>query len=86
MVRVEEFIRENVNFPKANLMSYQSQQLEHILPQTSTNVPADKYPGQYDYQNAVYKNGNLTLLEQPINGSLNYSNDISSNEWFDTKT
>jgi uncharacterized protein with ParB-like and HNH nuclease domain len=84
--KVEEFIRSNVNFPQASLLFYQDQQLEHILPQTGENIPKDKYPEEYDYQNAVYKIGNLTLLEQPINGSLNNTNNISSEEWFNTKT
>ena len=83
--KVEEFIRMNVNFPSNNFSFYQEQQLEHILPQTGMNIPKDKYPEEYDYSNAVCKIGNLTLLEQPINGSLNFSNDISSNEWFKVK-
>ncbi|MCC8408605.1 DUF262 domain-containing HNH endonuclease family protein [Mucilaginibacter sp. UR6-1] len=83
--KAEEYIRQKVNFPTANFNFYQSQQLEHILPQTGINVPATDYPQPYDYSNAVYKLGNLTLLEAPINQSLNYSNDISSNEWFDVK-
>ncbi len=84
--RVDEYVRFHTNFPKNNLSFYQEQQLEHILPQTGENIPKDKYPEEYDYPNAVYKVGNLTLLEQPINGSLNFSNDISTDEWFATKT
>ena len=84
--KVEEFIRDKVNFPRASLLFYQDQQLEHILPQIGENIPTKKYPEKYDYQNAVIKIGNLTLLEQPINGSLNFSNDISSNEWFAVKS
>ncbi|QEC75905.1 DUF262 domain-containing protein [Mucilaginibacter ginsenosidivorax] len=80
--KIEEDIRQKVNFPSANFTFYQSQQLEHILPQTGTNIPDTDYPQSYDYSNAVYRLGNLTLLEAPINQSLNYSNDISSNEWF----
>jgi len=75
--KIENYIRGKVNFPLANYSFYQSQQLEHILPQTGENIPKDKFPEYYDYQNAVTKFGNLTLLEAPINQSLNFSNDIS---------
>lgn len=82
---IEEYIRAKVNFPSANFTLYQDQQLEHILPQTGENIPVSLFPNQYDYQNTVYKFGNLSLLEAPINQSLNFSNDISTNEWFDVK-
>jgi len=83
--KIEEYIRQRVNFPSANFLFYQTQQLEHILPQSGENIPEDQYPQKYDYSSTVYKFGNLTLLEAPINQSLNYSNDISSNEWFKVK-
>lgn len=80
--KLEEYIRSKVNFPANNYQYYQTQQLEHILPQTGMNVPKDLYPGDFDYFTSKYLFGNLTLLEAPINQSLNYSNDISSNQWF----
>ncbi|RYX87140.1 DUF262 domain-containing protein [bacterium] len=83
--KIEEYIRQKVNFPSANFLFYQNQQLEHILPQTGMNIPQNEYPQPYDYSNTVHRLGNLTLLEAPINQSLNYSNDISSNDWFDVK-
>lgn len=83
--KIEEYIRAKVNFPPANFSFYQGQQLEHILPQTGENIPAQKFPQQFDYTTTVYRFGNLTLLEAPINQSLNFSNDISSNEWFEVK-
>ena len=83
--KIEEYIRQRVNFPNLNFNFYQSQQLEHILPQTGENIPENEYTQPYDYSNTVLKLGNLTLLEAPINQSLNYSNDISSNEWFNVK-
>ncbi|WP_436490332.1 DUF262 domain-containing protein [Chitinophaga sp. ARDCPP14] len=83
--KLENFIRIKVNFPVANYSFYQAQQLEHILPQTGENIPADRYTQPYDYPNTVYRLGNLTLLEAPINQSLNFSNDISTNQWFDVK-
>lgn len=83
--RIEDYIRQQVNFPTANFTYYQSQQLEHILPQTGENVPQTLYPQKYDYATTVYRFGNLTLLEAPINQSLAFSNDISSNQWFTVK-
>lgn len=83
--KIEDYIREKSNLPRADYVFYQDQQLEHILPQSGEKIPAEKYPQTYDYENSVYRFGNLTLLEAPINQSLNYSNDISSNEWFFVK-
>lgn len=83
--KIENFIRSKVNFTEANFSFYLGQHLEHILPQTGENIPTDKFPQPYDYSNTVYRFGNLTLLEAPINQSLNFSNDISTNEWFDVK-
>jgi hypothetical protein len=83
--KVEEYIKEKVHLPSADLLFYQNQQLEHILPQTGENIPAALYPEPYDYLNTVYKFGNLTLLEAPINQSLNNTNDLSSDEWFHAK-
>jgi len=83
--KVEEYIREKVHLPSADFAFYQNQQLEHILPQTGANIPVDLYPEKYDYAVTVYRFGNLTLLEGPINQSLNNTNDLSSDEWFKMK-
>ena len=83
--KVEEYIREKVHLPSADFSFYQDQQLEHILPQTGQNIPIELYPEPYDYANTVYKFGNLALLEGPINQSLNNTNDLSSDVWFETK-
>ena len=83
--KIEEYIRSKANFPSAHFSFYQDQQLEHILPQKGENIPVTKYPQPYDYRNTVFLFGNLTLLEAPINQSLNFSNDISTNAWFDVK-
>lgn len=83
--KVDEYIREKVHMPSADFSFYQGQQLEHILPQTGMNIPNALYPEPYDYTNTVQKFGNLTLLEAPINQSLNNTNDLSSDLWFETK-
>ncbi len=42
-------------------------EIEHILPQT----PSDEYKAQFEnYDELLYMLGNLTLLEQPINGAI----------------
>ncbi len=83
--KIESYIRSNVNFPESNLMYFQNQQLEHIFPQEGKNIPKELFPKEFDYKNTVYRFGNLTLLEGPINQSLNHTNDLSSNAWFETK-
>lgn len=83
--KIDDYICQKVNFPSRPISYYQNLQLEHILPQTGINIPPLLYPNVYDYQQAVYKFGNLTLLEPPINQSLNHSNDLSSDVWFQTK-
>jgi hypothetical protein len=83
--RLDNFIRTACFFPLADVSFYQEQQLEHILPQTGENIPEENYPETNDYSIAVSRVGNLTLLEQPINGSLNNTNDLSTGDWFIAK-
>ncbi|MHB8261843.1 MAG: DUF262 domain-containing protein [Bacteroidia bacterium] len=83
--KIDEYARSNSNLPSNPLSFYQSHQLEHILPQTGVNIPKEIYPEEYDYPNNVYKIGNLTLLEGPLNGIINHANDLSTEEWFSTK-
>ena len=80
--KIDNYIRTKVNFQPFSYAYYQGLDLEHILPQKGENIPKEKFPNEYDYYNTVTRIGNLTLLEAPINQSLNYSNDISSNQWF----
>ncbi len=83
--KIDNYVRVKVNFQPSNYLHYQGLQLEHILPQTGKNIPIDKFPKEYDYENTVSRFGNLTLLEAPINQSIGSYNDISSGEWFNVK-
>jgi hypothetical protein len=81
--QAEDYIRKNTHLPCNNIDFYQQLHLEHILPQEGKNIPAEL---KTNYNNWVYRIGNLTLLEGPINQSLNTANDLSSDVWFLTKT
>jgi len=83
--KLDGFIRTHSNLPGNDFSFYQHQQIEHILPQKGENIPDATFPQPFDYNNTVYRFGNITLLEAPINQSLNKTNDISNNEWFESK-
>lgn len=71
----------NVGLEKANEM-----QVEHILPQTPSNgvIPESYATGLDEYQNQVYRLGNVTLLESQINQAVNNCNDLNG-DWFGQK-
>lgn len=71
----------NVSLEKANEM-----QVEHILPQTPCNgVIPSAYAATHDeYQNQVFRLGNVTLLESQINQAVNNYNDLNG-DWFGQK-
>lgn len=68
---IDNFVRKKTFLIVNDFAFYQRQQIEHILPQIGINVPQDLYPNEFDYYNTVRRLGNLTLLEGPINQSLN---------------
>lgn len=60
-------------------------QIEHILPQTpKDDVLPDEFVDKDDYYDSVYKLGNVSLLEPPINQAVNKFNDLNS-DWFNKK-
>lgn len=71
----------NVSLEKANEM-----QVEHILPQTPSNgvIPPAYAASPDEYQNQVYRLGNVTLLESQINQAVNNCNDLDG-DWFEQK-
>lgn len=85
MSRIEDTIREKVGLPLKGDFWWWSMQMEHILPQTPKN---DALPNTYtdldDYKAAVYKLGNVTLIESTINQAVNNYNDLLGN-WFKQK-
>lgn len=71
----------NVGLEKANEM-----QVEHILPQTTKDgvIPQSYAASSDEYQNQVYRLGNVTLLESQINQAVNNCNDLNG-DWFGQK-
>lgn len=60
-------------------------QIEHILPQTLTNVDANEdFANEEDREKYTYLLGNTTLLESQINQAINNYNDLST-DWFGMK-
>lgn len=63
----------------------QSLQIEHILPQTPRNaVIPSEFEDMDEYQAAVARLGNVTLLEPMINQAVNNINDMAT-DWFSSK-
>lgn len=84
--RIEEHIRKKVNYGDRPLTYYTNLQIEHIYPQTPRNefVP-NEFSNKFEYWSTVYKLGNITLVESPINQALNQCNDLSSDKWYEDK-
>ncbi|MGM8885143.1 DUF262 domain-containing protein [Psychrobacter sp. 1U2] len=60
-------------------------QIEHILPQTLTNLEADSdFTNDEDREKYTYMLGNTTLLESQINQAINNYNNLST-DWFAMK-
>lgn len=60
-------------------------QIEHILPQTLTNVDANEdFANEEDREKYTYLLGNTTLLESQINQAINNYNDLYT-DWFGMK-
>ncbi|MFT6638212.1 MAG: hypothetical protein ACJAYP_000781 [Flavobacterium sp.] len=60
-------------------------QIEHILPQTPKDgILPDGFTDKDDYYGAVYKLGNVILLESTINQAVNKFNEMNS-DWYQKK-
>lgn len=84
--RMENTLISQAGLAQVGLKQIDVMQVEHILPQTPKNgvVPAS-YAANFDeYQNQVYRLGNVTLLESQINQAVNNLNDLDS-DWFRLK-
>lgn len=84
--RLENTLLLQAGMPQAGLKLIDEMQVEHILPQTPKNgvIPAT-YAASFDeYQNQVYRLGNVTLLESTINQAVNNFNDLDG-DWFRLK-
>lgn len=83
--RLENTIREKAGMSPQGNKFIQSLQIEHILPQTPKDqaIPTE-FEEMEEYQAAVARLGNVTLLESMINQAVNKLNDLNSN-WFSQK-
>lgn len=82
---IDNLIRSKGNIGEKSIKHFQSMEIEHILPQTPENMPKNEFEDEFIYKQWTERIGNLTLLEAPINQSIGKANDLSSNEWFETK-
>ncbi|WP_295230352.1 DUF262 domain-containing protein [uncultured Chryseobacterium sp.] len=82
---IENTILQKSNLPVKGKDFLYNLQIEHILPQTPKNgVLANEFIDKSDYEEYVYKLGNVTLVESMINQAVNNFNDLSE-DWFDKK-
>lgn len=84
--RMENTLLARSSLPPVGQRSIDAMQVEHILPQTPKNgaIPMTYAAGLGEYQNLVYRLGNVTLLESTINQAVNNFNDLNG-EWFRQK-
>ena len=85
--RLENTLREmSGGYASMPLHAAMELDFEHIMPQTPRNgiIPSE-FEDDTDYDVSLNMLGNFTLLESNINQALNNANDLSSNEWFNTK-
>ncbi len=83
--KIENTVLSKSGLPAKGHNFFNSLQVEHILPQTPKNdVITEEFEDKDDYNNFVYKLGNVTLIESQINQAVNNFNDLSKN-WFEKK-
>lgn len=84
--RMENTLLTKSGLPPVGLASIDAMQVEHILPQTPKNgeIPLTCAASLGEYQNMVYRLGNVVLLESTINQAVNNFNDLNEN-WFSLK-
>jgi len=81
---IENYLRKKGNWPLINVVN--NWEIEHILPERKRGKHPD-FENDYEYQDYLYRLGNITLLEGPINKSINMENDVEDEEykWFQNK-
>ncbi|MBC7751382.1 MAG: DUF262 domain-containing protein [Candidatus Saccharibacteria bacterium] len=83
--QLENQARIQVGWPEFNFNQIAKLEIEHIFPQTPKNgILPDEFLDKADYNNTIYKLGNVTLLESVINQAINNMNDLNAN-WFEQK-
>ena len=84
--RMENSLRLRCHLPLQGHDFIQGLQVEHVLPQTPRDgiIPTEYAESQEDYENCVYRLGNVTLVESNINQAINNCNDLQGG-WFTDK-
>lgn len=83
--KIENQARAQVNWMPLNVQQIEKLEIEHIFPQTpKDNILPVEFLDKADYNNTIYKLGNVTLLESVINQAISKMNDLSTN-WFEQK-
>ena len=83
--QLENQARTQAGLSEFNFKQIGQLEIEHIFPQTpKDNVLPEEFLDKAEYNNTIYKLGNVTLLESVINQAINKMNDLTTN-WFEQK-
>lgn len=83
--QLENQARTQAGLTEFNFKQIGQFEIEHIFPQTpKDNVLPEEFLDKTEYNNTIYKLGNVTLLESVINQAINKMNDLTTN-WFEQK-
>ncbi|WP_252719085.1 HNH endonuclease family protein [Acinetobacter haemolyticus] len=83
--QLENQARTQAGLSEFNFKQIGQLEIEHIFPQTpKDDVLPEEFLDKAEYNNTIYKLGNVTLLESVINQAINKMNDLTIN-WFEQK-
>lgn len=83
--QLENQARTQAGLTEFNFKQIGQLEIEHIFPQTpKDDVLPEEFLDKAEYNNTIYKLGNVTLLESVINQAINKMNDLTTN-WFKQK-
>ena len=83
--QLENQARTQVGLTEFNFKQIGQFEIEHIFPQTpKDDVLPEEFLDKAEYNNTIYKLGNVTLLESVINQAINKMNNLTTN-WFEQK-
>ncbi|VXA83127.1 conserved hypothetical protein [Acinetobacter sp. 8I-beige] len=83
--QLENQARTQAGLTEFNFKQIGQLEIEHIFPQTPKDeVLPEEFLDKAEYNNTIYKLGNVTLLESVINQAINKMNDLTTN-WFEQK-
>lgn len=83
--QLENQARTQAGLTEFNFKQIGQLEIEHIFPQTpKDDVLPEEFLDKAEYNNTIYKLGNVTLLESVINQAINKMNNLTIN-WFEQK-